>query len=253
MRKSRFSVFNTAIYGVSTVLDNIRLFVLAALVKVAIFLGFSLLFSLIASEFLKALWRLWPQFTLLFQCVRENWLLAPYEKAVQCIFIWNTQVWPPILMLVSKYFIILSIFLVISLFVGIGIYLGFIRLVLALHDTGKSSVNLLFSCFGLVQKGFLAGIIYFFIVTIGLILLIVPGIYFGLRLAYFPFFIVDKNAGIIESLRRSFRVTEEEAWPLFGLLLLIPVLTQLPGMIGLFFGASFVTTILAYTYRKLTT
>jgi hypothetical protein len=252
MRKSRFSVFNTAIYGVSTVLDNIRLFALTALTKIAIFFGFSLLFSLIAADFLKAIWRLWPQFTLLFQCAKENWLFAPYDRAVQCIIIWNTQIWPPILMLFTKYFILLVIFLAISLFVGIGIYLGFVRLVLALHDTGKSSVNLLFSCFGLVQKGFFAGIIYFVVVTIGLTLLIVPGIYFGLRLIFFPFFIVDKNAGIIDSLRKSFRATEGEVWPLFGLLLLIPVLAQLPGMIGLFFGTSFVTTILAYTYRKLT-
>ncbi|TET06858.1 hypothetical protein E3J79_00665 [Candidatus Dependentiae bacterium] len=251
MRKSRFSVFNTAIYGVSTVLDNIRLFVLASLVKVAIFVVFSLLFSIIASEFIRALWKIGPQFRFFFQCLREYWLLAPYEKAVQCIAIWNTQIWPPILMLVAKYFIILLIFLAILLFVGIGIYLGFIRLVLTLHDTGKSSVNLLFSCFGLVQKGFLAGIIYFFIVAIGLILLVVPGIYFGLRLIFFPYFIVDKNAGIIDSLRRSFKITEDHGWPLFGLLLLIPVISQLPGMLGLFFGTSFVATVLSYTYRKL--
>lgn len=251
MRKPRFSVFNADIYGAQAVLDNIRLFVLAALTKLAIFFGLFLLFNIIAFDFIKALWKLEPQFRFFFQCLTGNWLFAPYAKAVQCIAIWQTQLWPAFSFIFFKYFIILLIFLAVFLFLGIGIYLGFIRLVLALHDTGKSSVNLLFSCFGLVQKGFFAGIIYFFIVTIGLILLVVPGIYFGLRLIFFPYFIVDKNAGIIDSLRRSFKITEDHGWPLFGLFVLLPALLQLPGMVGLFIIPPFVATILSYSYRKL--
>jgi uncharacterized membrane protein len=53
-----------------------------------------------------------------------------------------------------------------------------------------------------------AGIIYGVIVCIGCVFLILPGIYLALRLQYYMALIVEEDAGVIESLKKSWEITE---------------------------------------------
>jgi len=88
----------------------------------------------------------------------------------------------------------------------------------------------------------------------GLILFIIPGIYLGIRFQFFNCFIVDQKTGVIESLRRSWQITQGNTWNLFlfGLLLAgINILGLLCLIVGLFITIPTTTIAYIFVYRKL--
>jgi hypothetical protein len=85
-----------------------------------------------------------------------------------------------------------------------------------------------------VQKFFpLFGAYFLSILAVffGLLLLILPGIYIGARLALFPAFIMLEGKGIIDSLKLSWEKTDEHGGILFGLTLLFVLITAIPSSI----------------------
>jgi len=101
---------------------------------------------------------------------------------------------------------------------------------------------------------FVASLIYYILVLIGMALLIIPGIYISLRLQFFAQFIVEEDAGIVESLKKSWEITQDQALPLFILLLVIIGIT-IVGLIlfvvGLFVAVPFIMLMQCYVFRKL--
>lgn len=139
-------------------------------------------------------------------------------------------------------------------FLEIWISLGLIKITLNFCDNLKSKIADLFSRPKLFFRYLFAVILYTLTVFVGLILLIVPGIYFGIRLQFYGFFIVDKKAGIVESLKGSWQITKGSFWNLFffGLLL---ALINLAGfavfLVGLFVTIPTTLVASAFVYRKL--
>lgn len=66
-----------------------------------------------------------------------------------------------------------------------------------------------------VGKLILSGIIIWICVLFGLILLIIPGIYFALRFSFYAYAIMDKDLGPIDALSYSWKITKGHAWDLF--------------------------------------
>ena len=60
-----------------------------------------------------------------------------------------------------------------------------------------------------------------FAVFFGLILLILPGMYVSARLLFAPFSAVLINTGILDSVKKSFEITEERGWQILGYILAI--------------------------------
>lgn len=112
-----------------------------------------------------------------------------------------------------------------------GIYAGF-QLLLG----NKISISMLFSQKSKFLKGFLASLIFAFIVGIGYLCLIIPGIFLTLRLGFFLPAIVEKDLGIIESLKYSFGLTKENTFPLLVLFIAGCVLLII-GVIALLLGS----------------
>ena len=209
----RFSPFEADMYGAKTVLDNIRIFFFAALAKIAVFFVYFLIFGLIGWGLVKELWSLRPQFDLFFKC-------SSYEACI----ISSLDLWNALYPLLVANIILLILFFIGAFILTIAIYLGFLKIMLVLHDTGRSSVKLLFSCFHLVPKMFVSSILYGIAVSAlpvvfsyfaqqfafysypamilnGFVFLsILFAIYLTLRLLFFPMFIVDKNRQYIDSL-----------------------------------------------------
>ena len=99
-----------------------------------------------------------------------------------------------------------------------------------------------------------ASILYGFVVTAGLILLVVPGIIWGIKYSMFSYLIVDKKMSALEALRESSKITMGEKWPLFlfGLLsILIAIAGFLALGIGAFFAIPTIYLATAYIYLKL--
>jgi len=91
-------------------------------------------------------------------------------------------------------------------------------------------------------------------VAIGLILLIVPGIIFGLMFMFATFVVIERELGPIDAMNESHRITRGHKWQLFGfmlLLLLINLLGLLALVVGLLVSIPVSTLAFVHAYRVL--
>ena len=99
-----------------------------------------------------------------------------------------------------------------------------------------------------------ASILAWLAFALGLVLLIVPGIIFGLMFMFATILVIDRELGPIEAMRESNRVTRGHKWTLLGLVLVL-ALVNLLGALALFVGllVSVPVTMLAlmHVYRIL--
>jgi uncharacterized membrane protein len=152
-----------------------------------------------------------------------------------------------------------NIFLGVILYIAdfaltIIISMGLVKIALRFCDSEKGGFSDLFSQYRLFFKFLFATILYALIVFGGTLLLIVPGIIWGIKFWFYDYFVIDKNLGPIEALKRSSAITRGVKWNLFVFFLLllgINLLGALCLLIGLF--ATIPTTMVAaaFVYRKL--
>jgi len=146
------------------------------------------------------------------------------------------------------------LFRIIGWIADIIIAIGLITIALKFLDDQKPEFNDLFSFQPFFWKYLGASILTGLIVLGGLLLLIVPGIYWAIKFQFFGYFVVDQGCDPVEALRKSSRITHTVKWKLLGFGLLCMLINWL-GAIVLVVGLSVTipTTLLAYAcvYRKL--
>ena len=82
----------------------------------------------------------------------------------------------------------------------------------------------MFEAFKNYWNAVLASLLVGVIIVIGLILLIIPGIFFACKLAFTPYLVVDRKMAVMEALEESWRMTGGHAWKVFLIgLLAIPI------------------------------
>lgn len=142
-----------------------------------------------------------------------------------------------------------SILGLVAIAVGFIVQMGLIRVYLDLADGKKDELKTLFSQTRLFWNYFGAVVLYMIVVVLGLILFIIPGIYFGLKYQFYAYLIVDKNLGAIEALKKSAVMTDGVKWKLLGFCFVIFGLNIL-GFIALIFGllVTIPMSIMAYVY-----
>jgi uncharacterized membrane protein len=132
--------------------------------------------------------------------------------------------------------------------------LGFTHLALRVVDGEEATIGDLFSQGRLLVRAVLATIVYAGIVIGGFLLLIVPAIIWGIKFQYYIYAIVDEDAGVMESLKRSSALTRGEKLNLFwyGLLCgLVTLLGTLALGVGVLAAAPTIALASAYVYRRL--
>lgn len=77
-------------------------------------------------------------------------------------------------------------------------------------------------------------ILAFLAIVAGLILLIIPGVYIGLRLSYLNSVIANEDNGPIDNLKRSWALTRANLWDIVGV---GSVVTILSSIVSIFFGS----------------
>lgn len=157
----------------------------------------------------------------------------------------------------SNYFKETALSIVISLaFSALSVFfeIGLIKIFLKLVDGVKAEFAELWAYPQYFVNLLVSSILFGLIVGVGFILLIVPGIYLALRLQFYSYYVVDKNAGITDSLKMSWETTRGKVLDLFFFVLLLIALNIL-GALALLVGllvtipVSFVAITLLY--RKL--
>jgi GYF domain 2 len=114
--------------------------------------------------------------------------------------------------------------------ISIFLQLGMIRVGLALVSEKEISIGMLFGEGGKLLRAIGASILFGLAMVIGLVLLIVPGIYIAMRYGQFMNAIVERDLGIIEAFSYSESLTTNNRLNLF-LLALLGILIVLVGLI----------------------
>jgi uncharacterized membrane protein len=137
-----------------------------------------------------------------------------------------------------------------------GLEVGFLQICLALGDGREPTFADTFTHLALGPK-FLAGqILYLFMVVIGLLLLIVPGVYFSLRYALFGFCMAAGETTLVRSFQQSAILSAGTKiyllWILVALLAFNSVGACLLGL-GLFITVPLSVLMMTAVYRQLST
>ncbi len=104
-------------------------------------------------------------------------------------------------------------------------------------------------------RWFLTRIVTAVLIGVGMVLLIVPGIYVAARLYLYEYYVVDQKLNTIEAISASWEVTKGHVWQIIGIGLLsfgILLLGTLALGIGLLWAIPTVKLAQATLYKKLT-
>lgn len=134
-----------------------------------------------------------------------------------------------------------------STFVEVFLGLGLVRFSLNIIDGKSAALGDLFSQGRRLFRGFVAHFLFTLMVGIGLILLIVPGVYLFLRFGFYQCAIVDRDLGVIDSFRLSSRITRGSKWPLLGVAVL-SLLIVAAGALALGIGLAFAIPVTALVW-----
>ena len=96
----------------------------------------------------------------------------------------------------------------ISILISSIFALGYIKNMFQTMDGDEPQFSAYMSHPSKIVNYFIAGLLFSLSLCIGLVFFIIPGIYLYLRLQFYGQFIVDENAGSIESLKKSWNLTK---------------------------------------------
>lgn len=134
------------------------------------------------------------------------------------------------------------------------ITIGFITMALKAVDGKPPSFRDFKSNVGKLLEMLAVNVLYGLIVFAGILLLIIPGIIWGIKYQFAPYFVIDRGLGPIEALKASAAATAGEKLNLLAFSIVAGMI-NFAGALALLFGlfATMPTTMiaLAYVYRKL--
>jgi uncharacterized membrane protein len=143
---------------------------------------------------------------------------------------------------------------VVEILVNSLMEMGLIAIMLAFKDGRTPEFVDLFNRAPLLFHWIAATFLFVVMVVVGLVFLIVPGIYLALRFGYYGYFIVDEEAGPIEALKKSSDLTEGVRMELFAFFLLLLGLNIAGAaalLVGLLVTVPLSQLAIAYVFRHL--
>jgi hypothetical protein len=138
-----------------------------------------------------------------------------------------------------------------------GIEVGFLQICFALHDAGEEPTFAdIFRHLALAPK-FLAGqVLYLLMVVLGLLLLVVPGVYLSVRYALFGLCMVAGKANLMRSFQQSAIPSTGAKTDLLRILVVLFLLNALGASLlglGLFITVPLSVLMMTAVYRQLST
>jgi hypothetical protein len=135
-----------------------------------------------------------------------------------------------------------------------GVEVGFLQICLALYDGGEPTFADTFTHLALGPK-FLAGqMLYLLMVVIGLLLLVIPGVYLSIRYALFGFCIASGETNLVRSFQQSAILSMGTKTYLLWILAVLLVLNALGASLlglGLFITVPLSVLMMTKIYRQL--
>ena len=241
MPEKKISVLEAIHFGFRAILEHIRLFFLVFIIGsglIALVVGIIAFFNM---GLLSALANT-PMFQSIQECIGSQCLTIVYQSGR-----------PLVTFLFNNFLPLIISGIIVSLFF-VALDLGFKTVALDVYDTNTSEVKKLWSRFNMMFTGFFAWVLYCIMVWLGFIFFIIPGFIILLRFAFFPFFIIDKKASAVESLKQSYEATRNHMWDIFAFWIVIKIIMYIGFLtyIGTILTWPLSTLAYTYIYRQLT-
>lgn len=154
----------------------------------------------------------------------------------------------------GKYYVWSPIFSLLSWVVGVFVGLAVIRVTLRFNRGETAELEDLWMGYPKFLEFLVGSILYGLLVFAGILLLIIPGIYWAVRYQFYGYCIVDRDVGPVEAMKMSGRITRGSWWNLFWLGILqalVVLLGALACLVGLFWAMPTAMVAHAYAYMKL--
>lgn len=162
--------------------------------------------------------------SLITQIKQQGSELAEHIKACgENIFCLKTLFLP----FIASHSVMIIISLCVATVVAAWISFGAMRYFLAVYDTGTASIKQLYVPVRKMGRCLLAWLLYALIVGGGLVLLVIPGIYWAIRFSQFLYFIIDANMDVMQSLKMSWAATRGYGWQIFFLMIIIHSISRI--------------------------
>lgn len=148
--------------------------------------------------------------------------------------------------------LLLPVALIFKLFLDM-IVVGWTKIALDLQSNKPVTMHYLYEFYYFVPRVFVVNFIVAVLTMLGLILLLVPGIFVYQRLRFAKYFIIDKNQSIMKSLELSWHMTEGSVIHLIGYSVFAALLASIGNMIFLttFFLVPLAYQVEASVYRQM--
>ena len=130
---------------------------------------------------------------------------------------------------------------ILSPVLAVGLQYAFLKVVRG----GEGKVGDIFSGFSKFIPVFFTALLFYLVIIGGLLLLVVPGIIFGLGFCWSMLTVMDRNISYSQALRTSWRMMNGHKWDLFKLGLLLLVI-NIAGLICLVVGVVFTAALSHY-------
>lgn len=146
------------------------------------------------------------------------------------------------------------LFRIVAVVLESTVTMGFIKVALMVHDGVKPEISNLLDCLPLFFRYFFASVLYGLIVVLGILLLVIPGVIWGIKYMFYGYFIVDEGRGPWDAIKASGAITRGAKLDLFLLWLVLAGINLL-GLLAL--GVGLLVTIplslaaSAYVFRNL--
>ena len=153
-----------------------------------------------------------------------------------------------------KYPAITIVLYVIGWLLAIFIQMSVVNITLRLNKKGEPDFKDIYSAGPYFGKFILAAILYGLLVLAGLILCVIPGIYWAIKYHFFGYFIIDQNMDPLDALKRSGEITKGSMWNLLLLFIIFIGITFVGAIlcgIGLLFSTPIVVMATVFAYRRL--
>lgn len=235
MELKKISVIDAISFAFKAILDHIRLFffvfiagtgLIALVVSIIGFFNMSIISSFADTSIFQSIQ----------DCSGPRCFTIIYQSGRPMInFIFNHA----LSLVISS--LILSFFFV-------GLDLGCKAIALNIYDTNNAEVKTLWSYFNLTLTGLCAWALYCVMMWIGFFFFIIPGLIVLLRFGFFPFFIIDKKSGVIESLKQSYHATHNHIWEILAFWIVIKIIMYAGGVTYIGILLTWPLSVLAYTY-----
>lgn len=189
--------------------------------------------------------------------IKEGWGVVKKEYKLIYTLIGAYFIYQIIQSIVTSLFDQEIIAIIISLsFTVITIFLqiGFIKIILKLVDDKKTKFQELWAYPQYLIRFIVASILYGLAVVGGLIFFVIPGIYIAIRLQFYSYILIDKDASAMESLKKSWKISQGNVINLILFTLLIiglNLLGALALMVGLLITIPVSFIAATVLYRKL--